>query len=428
MKIVIMAGGKGTRISSLYSDIPKPMIDLNNKPVLEHQIDFFKSYGYRDFIIVTGHLGHIIHEYFKDGSFLGINIEYYHEQYPLGTAGALKKIKPQLNDDFILVNGDIIFDFDLERFINFHKSKQAVASILTHPNSHPYDSSLIFTNDNNEVINWIVKEDNREGVYGNRVNAGLHLFSNNIYKFIDKIDKEKIDLDRDIFKQLLISNGLYAYDTPEYIHDMGTPERYQQVLVDLQNNIPAKKNLKNKQKAVFLDRDGTINKHKGFINNNKDIELLTGVSAAIKKINSSEYLAIVITNQPVIARGECSFEELEKIHNKLKYLLGLDGAFVDDIFYCPHHPDSGFDGEVKELKKICECRKPNNGLILEAAKKYNIDLDNSYMVGDSLSDVQAGEKSNCISYLISNELDNDFNVVESLAEFVEILFDRKGEL
>ena len=125
------------------------------------------------------------------------------------------------------------------------------------------------------------------------------------------------------------------------------------------------------------------------------MQLIGGVSEAIKKINSSGFLVIVITNQPVIARGEVSFEELEEIHNKMETLLGNNGAYLDDIFYCPHHPDKGFEGERPELKLDCECRKPKTGLFMQAAKKYNIDLANSWMVGDTLLDMEAGKNAGC---------------------------------
>lgn len=418
MKIVIMAGGKGTRISSIRCDIPKPMIDLNGKPVLQHQIEFFEKNGYNDFIIVIGHLGNKIIDYFGNGNKYNVNIKYFFEDVPLGTAGALKKIKNDLSDDFLLVNGDIIFDIDLERLIDFHKKKNPLATIVTHPNSHPYDSSLIFIDDDSCVVRWLVKEDDRKNIYGNRVNAGIHLLSSDIIDFIDKIEKEKIDLDRDVLKEIVSLNKLYSYDTPEYIHDMGTPDRYIRICEDLKNELPKKKNLKNRQKAIFLDRDGTINKYKGFINKADDIELINGVSEAIKKINSSEYLTIVITNQPVIARGECTIEELNNIHEKLKYLLGLDGAYIDDIFYCPHHPDIGFDGEVKELKIKCTCRKPNNGLLLEASYKYNIDLQHSYMIGDSYIDIQAGQKSGTKNILLEDE---EYNYKESKCNFMKFI-------
>ncbi len=172
--------------------------------------------------------------------------------------------------------------------------------------------------------------------------------------------------------------------------DAGTPERFMKACEEQAKGVWNAKCLKNKQKAIFLDRDGTINVLKGFLTKAEDFELLPTVAEAIKKINSSEYLAIVVTNQPVIARGECTYEELEKIHNKLETLLGRKGAFINDLFFCPHHPHKGYKGEVPELKIDCNCRKPKTGMIVKAADKYNIDLSKSWFVGDTTGDIQTG--------------------------------------
>lgn len=393
MKTVIMAGGKGTRISSIASDIPKPMIRIGDKPVLELEIESLKNQGFNDFIITISHLGYVIQDYFGDGSRFGVNIEYYDEKEPLGNAGALFRIKDKLTEDFLLINGDVLFDVDINRFVNYHKEKGGLVSLFTHPNNHPYDSGLIITNDNNEVIKWLSKEDDRPEYYQNRVNAGIHIVSP---KVLDKtIDKEKIDLDRDILKPLCNTGKMYAYDSSEYVKDMGTPERYKQVSEDLLNGKVSRRNLSNKQKAIFLDRDGTINKYVGFLRDINDFKLNDNVSEAIKRINNSDYLCIVVTNQPVIARGEVTFEELRNIHNKMETLLGNDGAYIDGLYFCPHHPDSGYEGEVKELKIDCNCRKPKPGMLLKAAQDFNIDLIQSYMIGDSDNDMAAGGNAGC---------------------------------
>ena len=187
---------------------------------------------------------------------------------------------------------------------------------------------------------------------------------------------------------------------------MGTPDRYYLVQNNFKNGIVESKNLKNLQKAIFLDRDGTINEYKGFIRTPNEFDLIPGVSQAIKKINDSGYLAIVITNQPVLARGETSFETMEKIHNKMETLLGNDGAYLDAIYYCPHHPHKGFKGEIPELKIECECRKPKPGLLLQAAKDFNISLENSYMIGDSENDILAGKNAGCKTILVNKEYKN----------------------
>lgn len=420
MKVVIMAGGKGTRIASVRSDVPKPMINICDKPILEHQIENLKACGLTDIILVIGYLGIKIQEYFGDGSKFGVNIQYFVEDHPLGTAGALFKM-PQLTEDFLLLCGDIIINVDFNRFIAFHKEHKAWASLVAHPNGHPYDSSLLVTEiegpkvlggmpeDTHRVIRWMAKEDERT-YYKNRVNAGIEIISPELLKatmqnFVPRHPEtpDKIDLDRDVLKPNIPSGRIYAYDTPEYIKDMGTPDRYYETERDIESGKVHARNLKNKQKAIFLDRDGTINMTTGFLTSAEQFTLIDGAAEAIKTINKSGYLAIVVTNQPVIARGECTFEELQRIHDKMETELGKDGAFVDAIYVCPHHTDKGFEGERPEYKCNCDCRKPKPGLLLQAAKDFNIELSESYMIGDSHRDTEAGDNAGVKSSILIEE-------------------------
>lgn len=400
MKTVIMAGGKGTRIASVNGEIPKPMIQICGKPVLQRQMECLKEQGCEDFVLVTGHLGNVVKDYFQDGSRFGVRISYIEEKEPLGTGGALFYLKNRIAEDFLLLNGDIIFDVDMKRFYAAHRQNGGLATIFTHPNSHPYDSGLIVTEGDGRVSRWMTREDHR-GWHKNCVNGGLHMLSPDILKFIDQPVKK--DLDRDILKPLIERNALYAYHSPEYVKDMGTPERYNAVSRDVQRGLVKRKSLTVKQRAFFLDRDGTINKHVGFLKDIDGFELIEGVAEAVRLINEHGYLAIVVTNQPVIARGDLSLDELQKIHNKMETLLGREGAYVDDIFYCPHHPDKGYPGERTEYKTVCGCRKPEPGLILEAAQKYNIDLRQSVMVGDGINDVEAGKRAGCRTAFIGTE-------------------------
>ena len=420
MQIVIMAGGKGTRVSSIASDIPKPMIPICGKPILEHQIECLKRNSLTEIILVIGHLGEHIKHFFGDGKRFGCNISYYNETDPLGTAGALYKLK-HLSNDFILLNGDVIFDIDFSRMINFHREKKAHVTLAVHPNSHPFDSAIIFSNSDNQVTRWLNKEDERT-YYKNQVNAGIHILSAEFLKSCP-LSKEKVDLDRDMLKPSISSGKIFAYSTPEYIKDMGTPERYAQVMSDIENGIVRQRNLSEKQKCIFLDRDGTINKFNDFITKPEDFELIDGAAEAIKRINSLGYLAIVITNQPVIARGEADFETLDLIHMKMETELGKHGAYIDDLFYCPHHPDKGFPGERPEYKINCDCRKPKPGLIFKAAEKYNIDLFQSYMVGDDMRDVNAGKNAGCIPVLLTNDIQientNNLKTFSNLLDFTE---------
>lgn len=427
MKTVIMAGGKGTRISSVASDIPKPMIQVDGKPVLEHEIECLREQGFDDIIITVSHLGNIIMDYFGDGSAIspvtgktfGVHIEYYFEEQPLGNAGALFQIKDKLDSDFLLLNADAMFDVDFNRFVDFHKSHGGLVTLFTHPNSHPYDSGVIIADEHGAVERWLTKEDDRPKYYRNCINAGLHVISPKILE--TEIMTSKVDLDRQLLKPLAGTGKMFCYNSPEYVKDMGTPDRYYSVCEDFKEGRVKGKNLVNKQKAVFLDRDGTINKYIGFLRDIDDFELIDGVASAIKAINVSGYLAIVVTNQPVIARGEVSFEELQEIHNKMETLLGEQGAYVDAIYYCPHHPHKGYEGERPELKIECDCRKPKPGMLLQAAKDFNIDLEHSWMIGDGENDITAGKNAGCHTALITvDENDRGQEVsVTSLYEFVE---------
>lgn len=427
MKVVIMAGGKGTRISSITNEIPKPMIKIEDKPILEHEICNLRDQGFTDIIITINHLGNIIMDYFGDGSGIspatkqpfGVHIEYYYEKEPLGNAGALFKIRNKLDSDFLLLNADSMFDIDINRFLNFHKKHGGLVTLFTHPNNHPYDSGLIIADKNCTVIKWITKEEKHPKYYQNRVNAGLHIINPQILDSI--IETSRVDLDRQILKPLAGTGKMFCYDSPEYVKDMGTPERYYAVCKDFKSGKVFKKNLKFRQKAIFLDRDGIINKYVGFLRHIDDFELLDGVAEAIRKINNLGYLAIVVTNQPVIARGEITFKILDEIHNKMETLLGEEGAYLDAIYYCPHHPNRGYKGERLSLKIDCMCRKPKPGMLFKASQAFNIDLNLSWMVGDSENDIKAGINAGCKTALINNKYETYGQTItaSSLLTFVE---------
>ncbi len=419
MKAVIMAGGFGKRIARLHSDRPKPMIEICGRPVLEYQIENLRKFGIAEIIIVVHYMKEKIMRYFGDGSHLGVEISYYEEDTPLGTAGALYKIKDSLSEDFLLINGDLIFSVNFKKMIDFHREKNALATLFVHPNSHPYDSEIVECNNDNVITDWF--KNDGVGNFKNCVNAGIHIISKEALGGTHPYGM--LNLRADVLLTLIPTGRVFAYRSAEYVKDMGTSDRLRHVTNDMENGVVFARRADKKQKAIFLDRDGTINKYKGYVTSPKQIELIHGSAEAIKKINRSGYLAIIVTNQPQIAMGRVTYAVLDEIHAKLDTLLGEDGAYIDALYFCPHHPDSGFAGEVPELKIKCDCRKPSGGMIRQAAKDFNIDLSRSFMVGDTERDVLAAIDAGCTPIFVTSS-DSTLNVrhvkkYKNLAEFVK---------
>lgn len=389
MKIVVIAGGQGTRIASVNADIPKAMIPIDGKPILEYQILMAQRYGFTDFLFIIGYLGDQIREYFGDGAKWGVTIKYFQETQPLGTAGALGYLKDKLTEEFFVFYGDTVMDFDMIHMLDFHHRKHADATLLVHPNDHPYDSDIVDVDKDGKVKNFFIKPHPDCFISHNMVNAALFIFSPSILSEIEVGTKSHIE--KNVLPKCLQDGmRLYGYNTAEYIKDMGTPDRYYAVSEDVISGKVNRLNRLNKRPCVFLDRDGVINKEVNLLNKPEQMELIEGAADAIRYINGKGYLAIVITNQPVIARNLCTLEELDYIHAKLETLLGAEHAYLNDIYICPHHPDGGYPEERKEYKIKCNCRKPAPGLLLQAAKDWNIDMPHSIMIGDQDRDYQAG--------------------------------------
>ena len=392
MKVVIIAGGQGTRIASVNSEIPKAMIPINGKPIIEYQVELAKRYGFNDFLFIIGYLGDQIESYFQDGSQWGVHISYFRETTPLGTAGALGLLRDQLTEDFFVFYGDTVMDFDMLHMLNYHRANQADATLFLHPNDHPYDSDIVDIDAQGKVRGFHHKPHPEGFIAHNMVNAALFIFSPKILTAIEP--GVKCHIEKHVLPRCIASGmNLYGYVSAEYIKDMGTPDRYYAVCDDVVSGKVARLNRAYSRPAIFLDRDGVINYEVDLLHRVEQMQLIPGAAEAIRRINQMGYLAIVVTNQPVIARNLCSFEELEQIHMQMETLLGHEHAYVNAIYYCPHHPDAGYPEERKEYKIRCNCRKPAPGMLLQAAKDWNIDLENSYMIGDSQRDVEAGNNA-----------------------------------
>jgi len=395
MKAVILAGGKGRRLGSLTSETPKPMIRIGGIPLLHHQVNLLAKYGFKEIIILVNYLKSPIQEYFGDGSNFDVQISYFEEQIPLGTTGGIKEIENQLTDDFLVLYGDVMINMNLNRLIEYHTSKDSRCTLVLHPNDHPSDSDLVETDDYGRVVGFHPKPHESGKWFHNMVNAGAYILAPEILQLLSK--GVKADFGREIFPAVFKTIRMYGYQTSEYLKDMGTPDRLGKVITDYESGKIKKSNYEYPQRAIFLDRDGVLNLERSFISRPDDLEVFDFTPAAIRKINDSGFLSIVVTNQSAVARNLCTEEDVRTIHKKLETELGNHNAWLDDIYYCPHHPDKGYPEENPIYKIECDCRKPAIGMFKKAIKKFNIDPFLSYMVGDSERDIQAGINAGCIT-------------------------------
>ena len=397
---IIIAGGAGTRLKARLGDLPKPLAPIGGKPLLEHQVELARRYGFGDIVIFACYRPDLIRSHLGDGTRFGVKIDYQVEKTPLGTAGAVLAGLDALANEFLVFYGDTMVNVDLQRIWQKHFDTGADATLLLHPNDHPLDSDLV----ESDEAGWITAFHNRphspERFFQNLVNAGLYVITRKSLVSRAK-DLKPMDFGKDLFPAMLQDGQrLLGYNTPEYIKDIGTPERYDRVSAEYSSGVVGRSSLATPQPAVFLDRDGTLNREVDGVTSPEKLEVLSGTGEAIRALNHHGIRAVVISNQPIVAKGFCRESDVQAVHNKLETLLGKEHAFLDRIYYCPHHPDKGFEGERAELKIACDCRKPATGMIQQAVRELNLDLDRSWLVGDTTRDLQTARNAGIKSILL----------------------------
>ena len=403
---LILAGGFGTRLSTLGYDVPKTLIPCGEKSCLENTINHCLDHSIKNIRILAGYQGSKIRDYCQ--GFNECNIVVDIEEEPQGTANAVingmhKVLQESSCDLVMLIYGDVYFDLDLSYYLEEHVKSGASISVLTRASDHMSDSDLVEVNNQMRIVNLSPYPHDDLKNLGNNACCGLYILDKILFKDINSSRFIGKDFAQDLLSELIKEGHLIkSIKTFEYIKDMGTPSRLDNVKTDILNLKPTKMSARSKRKVVFWDRDGTLIDFVPYLNLPSQVAIKNGIPAVLRELRKNDYLSICITNQPVIARGELSYEELNRIHATLEISLAEYDAMLDAILYCPHHPDSGFEGEVSELKVHCNCRKPNTGLFEFASRGLNLDYENSWMVGDSITDVTAGYNFGIKSILLSD--------------------------
>jgi mannose-1-phosphate guanylyltransferase/phosphomannomutase len=224
MQAVIMAGGFGTRLRPLTNNMPKPMVPIVNVPMLEHVITLLKKYDITDFVMLLYYQPEIIRRYFEDGSRFGVNIKYVLPDKDYGTAGAVKLSEEFIKDDFLVISGDVLTDFNLGAISKFHKEKQSVATISLYSSENPLQYGIVLTNNENKIVRFLEKPSSSE-VFSDTINTGIYCFDKSIFQHIP--EGESFDFSKDLFPYLLSNNiPLYGFKSEGYWRDVGNLEEY----------------------------------------------------------------------------------------------------------------------------------------------------------------------------------------------------------
>ena len=415
---VILAGGQSTRLRDRLGALPKPLIDIDGTPLLGRQLALLQKHDVMSVTILVNYAAEQIRQYCSANSPSGMELRLVDEDTARGTAGAVLAALDRLGDRFFIVYGDTLLNVDLTRFWQFHEAAGADATLFLHPNAHPHNSDIVEIDDDGWVRSFH-SYPHPEGRYlPNLVNAALYVIERSALDPWRKFQSPS-DFSKHLFPTMLnAGHRMRGYLSFEYIHDIGTPARLDAAIDDLRSGRISRASLAVAQKAVFTDRDGTLNVKRDYVRTPQALTLIDGVAPAIRRLNDAEFRVVVVTNQPVVARGECTFEDLRQIHAKLETELGRSGAFVDRILMCPHHPDRGFRGEVPALKVPCQCRKPGTALIERASRELNIELARSWLIGDSSADILAAARMGLRSILVLTGAAGRDAAVPAVPDFV----------
>lgn len=388
MRAFILGGGQGSRTNN--PKLPKVLTKVTDSALLDLQLNELLSID--EVTQVTLLLGHgandvIAHlEAFLSTHATGKSVDYVVENEPLGSAGMLRQVLSTLNSEIcfvtlgdILPRGGIVESFHVWRA----NGNQEENTIFVHPNNHPNDSDSIERLPENGLVKTIIS--NRDNSSLSRPNlspVGFFFLKTDDVKFWP--DSKRIDLVQDVLPSLLRARiEISARDLLRRSMDVGTPERLERMQEVLKN---AKMT---HNSVVFIDRDDTlITDPTNTARVGEDIALTDGVIPFLRFLNDIGIPVVCISNQPSIAKGQSTFQKIDAQNQEIQHLLSREHAYVDKWLYCPHHPEAGFQGEIRELKISCNCRKPKDGMIAEVGVQHNADISKSVIIGDTFRDVE----------------------------------------
>ncbi len=371
LDLIILAGGKGSRIKNFTRLIPKPLIRFNNKPILKYIINYFSRFNFNKIFILAGYKGDQIYKKYNNKLINLIEIKVIIEKKPLDSLGALLNVKKFISNDFILVNGDTIIDFNLKDLIKI-RSKKKIAIILN--KNHNYKNNKKLNNISIDKKNNVIFSKKNNFMYG-----GVSFISKSLLK--GKI--KKVSLENNLIPQLIQNkqiNGII--NNKKFFVDIGTYENLRKAKIIIPKFFS--------KPAVFFDRDGVINYDYGHVHKYKDFKFKKGILKVLKFLSKKKIYIFIVTNQAGIGKGYYTISKFLKLQRKIKKILCDKNIYIHDIKFSPYHPNA----KILKYKKNSKLRKPGNLMIERIFSEWNLIRNKSFMIGDNLSDKLAARKSN----------------------------------
>ena len=387
---VIFAGGYGKRLAPFTDTNPKPMYPIEGKPYVEHLILQIKSFGISEVVMLLGYLPEKIMDYLGDGSRYQMTFHYVVTDVECETEKRILAAKDIIRENFLMMYCDNYCPIDYERLVDDYFTNDALIQITAYANRDGYTKNNLKIAESGQVINYDKKRLS-EGLQG--VDIGYAIINKSV---LDLTDDENNNFEAIVYPQVVSQGRMYATVTEHRYYSIGSFERIELTKAFFKN-----------QKFVFLDRDGTLNVRPPkacYVEKPEDFIWLDGAREAVKKLNDNDYLVILISNQPGIARGNLTEETLEDIHEKMSRDLADAGAHIDAIYYCPHNWDDG-----------CFCRKPKPGMLYMAQRDYSLNLTKGFLIGDDERDIEAGESARVKSILVNDE----YTVLDAVNDIVD---------
>lgn len=381
---VILVGGLGTRLGEHTRTTPKPMLEVAGRPFIEHVMAQVTRFAIDRVLLLAGFRGEAFRDAYEGRQMFGADVRVAVEPEPLGTGGALRFAAGQLDPAFLLVNGDTFFDADFGPMLRRAEAGEQDAWLALRSVDDPSRYGQVIVAGDGRVTDFREKAAALVEGSPSLINAGAYALDRELV--LGLVGAAPCSFEKDVLPRLVAEGRLWAHECDGYFIDIGIPDSLAEARETLERV--------RRRPVAFLDRDGVLNLDDGYTYRIEDLRLVEDAPAAVRRLNDAGYYTIVVSNQAGIARGYYSEEQARAFNQHLRERLMAEGARIDAVYFCPHHPG----GTVADLAVACACRKPEPGMLERAAREWPIEREASFLIGDTASDLEAAHRFGIASF------------------------------